>query len=209
MIMIFLGPLYNLLSQLYATKINHFALIKLIMLALDKTIFYFLFFMVIRLIWLMTIRSRRTIKSEVAVWLFAFYLILVLMLTTFRNTYFPWNLTFNLHRPLSEINFVFLKETWKMYHAQSRLDFVYNSFGNVLCFVPFGFLSPFVFAKKQTFGRVLLAGLIFSLFIETMQFLLETGVSDIDDVFFNSCGAAIGYFLYWVVMLIRRKSKTI
>ncbi len=208
MIMIFLGPLYNLLSQLYATKINHFALIKLIMLALDKTIFYFLFFMVIRLIWLMTIRSRRTIKSEAAVWLFAFYLILVLMLTTFRNTYFPWNLTFNLHRPLNEINFVFLKETWKMYHAQSRLDFVYNSFGNVLCFVPFGFLSPFVFAKKQTFGRVLLAGLIFSLFIETMQFLLETGVSDIDDVFFNSCGAAIGYFLYWVVMLIRRKSKT-
>ena len=206
--MIFLGPLYNLLSQLYATKINHFALIKLIMLALDKTMFYFLFFMVIRLIWLMTIRSRRTIKSEAAVWLFAFYLILVLMLTTFRNTYFPWNLTFNLHRPLSEINFVFLKETWKMYHAQSRLDFVYNSFGNVLCFVPFGFLSPFVFAKKQTFGRVLLAGLIFSLFIETMQFLLETGVSDIDDVFFNSCGAAIGYFLYWVVMLIRRKSKT-
>ena len=209
MIMIFLGPLYNLLSQLYATKINHFALIKLIMLALDKTMFYFLFFMVIRLIWLMTIRSRRTIKSEAAVWLFAFYIILVLMLTTFRNTYFPWNLTFNLHRPLSEINFVFLKETWKMYHAQSRLDFVYNSFGNVLCFVPFGFLSPFVFAKKQTFGRVLLAGLIFSLFIETMQFLLETGVSDIDDVFFNSCGAAIGYFLYWVVMLIRRKSKTI
>ena len=179
------------------------------MLAFDKTMFYFLFFMVIRLIWLMTIRSRRTIKSEAAVWLFAFYLILVLMLTTFRNTYFPWNLTFNLHRPLSEINFVFLKETWKMYHAQSRLDFVYNSFGNVLCFVPFGFLSPFVFAKKQTFGRVLLAGLIFSLFIETMQFLLETGVSDIDDVFFNSCGAAIGYFLYWVVMLIRRKSKTI
>lgn len=207
--MIFLGPLYNLLSQLYATKINHFALIKLIMLAFDKTMFYFLFFMVIRLIWLMTIRSRRTIKSEAAVWLFAFYLILVLMLTTFRNTYFPWNLTFNLHRPLSEINFVFLKETWKMYHAQSRLDFVYNSFGNVLCFVPFGFLSPFVFSKKQTFGRVLLAGLIFSLFIETMQFLLETGVSDIDDVFFNSCGAAIGYFLYWVVMLIRRKSKTI
>lgn len=41
--MIFLGPLYNLLSQLYATKINHFALIKLIVLALDKTIFYFCF----------------------------------------------------------------------------------------------------------------------------------------------------------------------
>lgn len=206
--MIFLGSIYSILSQLYATKINHFALVKLFMLALDKTIFYFLIFMVLRLIWLMIIRRRRTIKSEAAVWLFAFYIILVLMLTTFRNTYFPWDLTFNLHRPLDNINFVFLRETWKMYHAQSRLDFVYNSFGNILCFIPFGFLSPFVFSKKQTFVRVLLAGIILSVFIEGMQFLLETGVSDIDDVFFNSCGAAIGYLIYCGLMMVRRKLKT-
>jgi len=40
-----------------------------------------------------------------------------------------------------------------------------------------------------------------------MQFLLETGVTDIDDVFFNSCGTAVGYFGYSLVMLIRRKSR--
>ncbi|WEV39229.1 VanZ family protein [Lactobacillus sp. ESL0680] len=203
--MIFLGPLYNIIAQNLATKINHFALIKLLMLAIDKTILYFLLFAVVRLLWLMAIRRRRSIKSEASVWLFAFYLILVLMLTTFRNTYFPWQLTFYFSRPLSEINLVFLKETWKLVYAQSRLDFFYNSFGNVLCFVPFGFLAPFVFSKKQTFARVLLAGMIFSIFIEGMQFLLETGVSDIDDVFFNSCGAAIGYLLYWVFKSVRNK----
>ncbi|MDF7668489.1 VanZ family protein [Lactobacillus sp. ESL0703] len=203
--MIFLGPLYNIIAQNLATKINHFALIKLLILAIDKTILYFLLFAVVRLFWLMAIRRRRSIKSEASVWLFAFYLILVLMLTTFRNTYFPWQLTFYFSRPLSEINLVFLKETWKLVYAQSRLDFFYNSFGNVLCFVPFGFLAPFVFSKKQTFLRVLLAGMIFSIFIEGMQFLLETGVSDIDDVFFNSCGAAIGYLLYWVFKSVRNK----
>ncbi|MGL6207787.1 MAG: VanZ family protein [Lactobacillus panisapium] len=203
--MIFLGPLYNLIAQMYATQINHFALIKLIVLAFDKTIFYFLVFMVLRLLWLMAIRRRRTIKSEASVWLFAFYLILVLMLTTFRGTYFPWQLSFNFHRPLSDINLVFMKETWKMFYAQSRLDFVYNSFGNIFCFLPFGFLAPFVFSKKQTFIRVLLSGMMFSIFIEAMQFLLATGVSDIDDVFFNSCGTALGYLLYWLVQRVRQK----
>ena len=71
--MIFLGPLYNLIAQSYATKVNHFALIKLIMLAFDKTIFYFLVFMILRLFWLMVVRRRRTLKSEATVWLFAFY----------------------------------------------------------------------------------------------------------------------------------------
>ncbi|MBA1393500.1 hypothetical protein EQ500_06410, partial [Lactobacillus sp. XV13L] len=203
--MIFLGPLYNLLAQLYATRINHFALIKLVMLALDKTIFYFLVFMVLRLFWLLAIRRRRTVKSEAMVWLFAFYLLLLLMLTTFRSAYFPWALNFNWHRPLSDINLVFLKETWKMIYAQSRLDFIYNSFGNVLCFIPFGFLAPFVFSKKQNFFRIILAGAVFSAFIEGMQFLLETGISDIDDVFFNVCGAALGYLLFWACQILREK----
>lgn len=198
--MLFLGPLYNLLSGLYATRINHFALIKLTFLALDKTIFYFLLFAVIRLIWLLFVRKRRSIPSEASVWLLAFYVIFILAFTTFRDSYFPWQLNLHFGRPISEVNFIFLKETWKMLYAQSEVDFIYNCFGNVLCFIPLGILMPIVFSKKQTFLRVILAGLIFSVLIETLQFFLETGVSDVDDVFFNTCGMAIGYFLYLIVV---------
>lgn len=201
--MIFLGPIYNLLARIYATRINHFPLIKLFLLALDKTFFYFLIFAVLRLIWLLSVRRRRSIKSEACVWVLAFYMILVLMTTTFRNTYFPWQLSFNFHRPLSDINLVFMKETWKLLYAQSRVDFIYNSFGNILCFVPIGFLLPIVFSKKQTFLRVTLAGMCFSICIEILQFLLATGVSDIDDVFFNTCGTICGYLPY----LIFRRMK--
>lgn len=196
--MLFLGPLYRLLARQYATSINHFALIKLTLLALDKTIFYFLIFVVLRLIWLLFIRRRRSLKSEATVWIFAFYLILILMLTTFRDTYFPWQLYFNFGRPLSDINFVFMKETWKLVYAPSRLDFFYNSFGNVLCFVPFGILFPIVFSKKQSFPKTVLIGMLLSVCIETLQFWLGTGVSDIDDVFFNTCGAILGYAIYWI-----------
>jgi glycopeptide antibiotics resistance protein len=161
-----------------------------------------LIFAVLRLIWLLFIRRRRSLKSEASVWIFAFYMILVLMLTTFRDTYFPWQLVFNFNRPLSDVNLVFMKETWKLVYAPSRLDFFYNSFGNILCFVPFGILFPIVFSKKQSFVKTVLIGMLFSINIETLQFLLETGVSDIDDVFFNTCGAILGYLIY---RLFRKK----
>lgn len=200
--MLFFGPIYNFLAKQYATSINHFALVKLTLMALDKTVFYFLIFAVLRLIWLLFIRRRRSLKSEASVWIFAFYMILVLMLTTFRDTYFPWQLVFNFNRPLSDVNLVFMKETWKLVYAPSRLDFFYNSFGNILCLVPFGILFPIVFSKKQSFVKTVLVGMLFSISIETLQFLLGTGVSDIDDVFFNTCGAILGYLIY---RLFRKK----
>lgn len=200
--MLFFGPIYNFLVKQYATSINHFALVKLTLMALDKTVFYFLIFAVLRLIWLLFVRRRRSLKSEASVWIFVFYPILILMLTTFRDTYFPWQVTLNFDRPLSDINLVFMKETWKLVYAPSRLDFFYNSFGNVLCFVPFGILFPIVFSKKQSFIKTVLIGMLLSIGIETLQFLLETGVSDIDDVFFNTCGAILGYLIFY---LFRKK----
>lgn len=202
--MLFLGPLYNFLSEIYATRINHFALIKLLLFALDKTIFYFLIFAIIRLIWLLCVRHRRTVKSEAGVWLFAFYVIFILMFTTFRDSYFPWQLNFHFNRPLNQINLVFLKETWKLAFAKSEVDFIYNCFGNVICFLPLGILAPFVFSKRQTFLKVVLGGILFSILIETLQFLLNTGVSDIDDVFFNTCGMIIGYLVYKILKKFRK-----
>lgn len=55
--MLFLAPLYNYLASQYATRINHFALIKLTLQGLDKTIFYFLLFALVRVIWLLAVRK--------------------------------------------------------------------------------------------------------------------------------------------------------
>ena len=196
--MLFLHPLYEYIFHHYAAHINHFALIKLILYSLDKTLFYFIIFVIIRLCWLLLVRHRRTLKSEACVWIFSFYINYLFILSLFTNIYFFWQLTFNFHRSLSDINLVFMKETLKLTHGQSLLDFFYNSLGNVLWFIPFGFLFPTVIQKKSMVGTILAGGCL-SVSIESLQFVLETGVSDIDDVFFNVCGTIIGFILYRII----------
>ncbi|TVU88478.1 VanZ family protein, partial [Lactobacillus gasseri] len=158
----------------------------------------FIIFAIIRLCWLLFIRRRRTLKSEACVWLFSFYVILLLMLTVFRDTYFPWQLTFNFHRNLGDINLVFMKETLKLTQGQSMLDFFYNSLGNILWFIPFGLLFPTIIQKKSMLLTIFFGGCL-SVCIEGLQFILETGVSDIDDVFFNVCGTIIGFIIYRII----------
>ncbi|HEX6065012.1 MAG TPA: VanZ family protein [Longimicrobiales bacterium] len=71
---------------------------------------------------------------------------------------------------------------------------------NVLLMVPFGFGLPFLTNWGVT--RIVVAGGLFSIAIEVLQ--LVTGwiaqitfrIADINDVIFNTAGAAIGYVLY-------------
>lgn len=206
--MIFLGPLYSFLAKYLAKNINHFALVKLVMISLDKSIFYFLIFAFLRLLWLLLVRKRRSHFSESLVWIFTFYVMFLLATTTFRESYFPWQLAFNWNRPLSDINLIFLKETWKLTQGVTLFDFIYNCFGNILCFMPFGLLVPNLIRKRTCFLQTAMAGMCLSLFIETMQFGLNTGVSDIDDVFFNTIGAILGYLAYIFIKKVTH-SKTL
>ena len=71
---------------------------------------------------------------------------------------------------------------------------------NILLMVPFGFGLPFVTDLRMK--KVVLAGMVFSIAIELVQ--LVTGfmagisfrIADINDVLFNTLGAAIGYVLF-------------
>ena len=93
-----------------------------------------------------------------------------------------------------------MKETVKLVHGASLLDFFYNSLGNIAWFVPYGFLMPILLRKRYCFWKVTLLGMLTSVGIEALQFVLMTGVSDIDDVFFNVCGTVLGYALYRIVL---------
>lgn len=195
--MIFLEPLYQFLKLHLQARINHFPLIELILYSLDKAILYLLLIFVGRWIWMKLIKKRKlNLKYEFKFFAFVFYLLMLLFLTVFRDAYFPWQLQFHLHRPLDQINLEPLVETMKLTRGLSKLDFVYNLFGNILWFIPFGFGSCALAQKPRTFFKITLSGLALSVSIELMQFFLFTGVSDIDDVIFNTLGTMIGYGCY-------------
>ncbi|WP_099974546.1 VanZ family protein [Lactobacillus terrae] len=203
--MIFLGPIYNEVVKLYANKINHFPLISLSFHAFDKAIFYTLIFIVLRVIWIR--RKNLHVKLAREFWLtfFLFYILLLYFLTVFRDGYFPWQFHFEWHRSLSYINTEPLIETFKLSHGISKVDFYYNLFGNILWFIPIGIFLPYLWSKNMKFYHIVIYGALISLSIETLQFFLATGVSDIDDVITNTIGAIVGYILYRAVHSITKK----
>ena len=131
--------------------------------------------------------------------IFYFYIIAVLYYTIFMlqslvllNWLSPSHLMLQGHTVAQGINLVPLL-------ALRSVD-VKTSLLNILLFVPFGFGLPFI--TKLQMKKVIVAGALFSITIELLQLL--TGVlarmtfrtADINDVIFNTAGAAIGYLLF-------------
>ena len=90
-----------------------------------------------------------------------------------------------------------------------RLVDVKTSLLNVLMMMPFGFGLPFI--TNFRFKRVVIAGLLLSIVIESLQFI--TGfiantsfrIADVNDLIFNTVGVAIGFILFVVFVRIFRR----
>ncbi|MHB9144797.1 MAG: VanZ family protein [Symbiobacteriia bacterium] len=76
---------------------------------------------------------------------------------------------------------------------------VHNIIGNILLFLPFGILAPWLRRSLRNPGRVAEAAFRLSVGIEVLQYLIGNRASDVDDVLLNTLGAALGYGLYWAV----------
>lgn len=74
---------------------------------------------------------------------------------------------------------------------------VYHAVGNMLWFVPLGFLL-----RKRNALVALLRGAELSICIELMQYLLMTGVTDVDDLIFNALGTLLGWSLARLALAI-------
>lgn len=79
---------------------------------------------------------------------------------------------------------------------------------NILLLVPLGFIIPLMQKKFTNIKSIFISSLIFSLIIESMQFIISIilgynyKVVDIDDIILNTIGGIIGYILYKLVCII-------
>lgn len=86
-----------------------------------------------------------------------------------------------------------------IYKISTQVDdfkhFSINIIGNIVVFIPFGFLG-IVFEKLKK------AKFLFPIFIlgistlEFLQFITKRGYAEIDDVILNTIGVAIGFWVY-------------
>ena len=83
--------------------------------------------------------------------------------------------------------------------------FCYLFFGNILWFVPLGIYAAL---KGKPLWKCALYGFGLSFFIECMQFVLNTGYSETEDLLLNTLGAAIGGLLgHAVHSIIEKRNK--
>ena len=69
---------------------------------------------------------------------------------------------------------------------------IINLFGNIIMFIPFGFLG-WLNAKYFNFKKLIVDFLSALIIVEALQYLTRLGVFDIDDLALNSLGVWIGF----------------
>ena len=73
---------------------------------------------------------------------------------------------------------------------------IINLVGNVIMFVPLGFLLPFIYKRAKSFAGCMVTSFIILLCVEVTQLITFLGSFDIDDLLLNMVGAFIGYIGY-------------
>ncbi len=101
-------------------------------------------------------------------------------------------------------------------HFLSSYREAWNSFGlmawqqlilNIIMFLPLGILLPLVNPRFERLKNTMLVAMIFTLFIETTQYLTGFGIFELDDMFNNILGALIGYGIIMTLLTIFKTKK--
>ena len=137
--------------------------------------------------------------------IFFIYLLIVIKLIIFKYPYEQlkaiadsWEKGVILEG-LDTANFTLFK-TIRMYIKYSyKLNSFENLIGNIVVFVPYGFLFPYVLKKGSNVFVMLFNAFLFVTGIEIFQLFSAFGAFDVDDILLNCVGAVIGYLLYLIL----------
>lgn len=150
-------------------------------------------------------KKKKSFRHALWVMVFISYLIVLVYFLFFSERYGRTIGSGEYH-----YNLQLFKEIKRFYRYRQTLgveSVVVNLFGNVFAFSPFGFFLPCINQSYQNLLRVILLGFEFSLTIELLQLITRAGIFDVDDLFMNTLGAAIGYIIYLIIFGKGKKQK--
>lgn len=128
------------------------------------------------------------------------YMAVLLRLTVFRSDIFENDLFVN-----GCVHYLPLDNYIEILQDRQYFVFLYLFVGNIIWFMPFGFLLPFLTGRPKTVPMIVVFGFLLSFVIEFSQFAFGTGDSELDDLVLNTLGALLGFLIYRVYL--RRKMK--
>lgn len=136
-------------------------------------------------------------KREILLVVFILYMIALTLQIVTPKFIIDMNGIHIIHQDLDNINiipFYIFVDFYNECIKKGEYNYLFiNIFGNILLFIPIGFLLPYLFNIK--YKRVMLYGIMFSFIVEIIQIWLPR-VTDIDDIILNNIGVYIGILLY-------------
>ncbi|MBN4062706.1 MAG: VanZ family protein [Alkaliphilus sp.] len=98
-------------------------------------------------------------------------------------------------------------ETWQIAFLDGHINYLYiEVFGNIGLFILIGFMLPLLWKRYKNLKNTVLFCFLFSLFFEVSQLFLPR-VTDVDDLIMNTFGGIVGYYLYFRLSVVLKKSK--
>lgn len=149
-------------------------------------------------------RKQNKIKNLLLIG-FLVYLMLVIYVTLFA-----WNYGASLG-PAGpggrNYNFIPFRSIYRIaVYSPTIVDPIKILIGNIILFIPFGFLAPIAIKKLRKSVLITTGlGMLLSIAIESSQFLFTYRVSNIDDVILNTLGAFIGAVMIKICFFVKAK----
>ncbi|MEE6449437.1 VanZ family protein [Gottfriedia acidiceleris] len=106
-------------------------------------------------------------------------------------------------------NFIPLKTIiYYLFLADINLNIrITNLVGNIIGFVPFGFILPILLKRFKNFKVIIFSTFSLSLTYEVIQLLFDFGSFDIDDLILNTLGGLLGYLPIKLIQLINNRKN--
>ncbi|MDQ0257537.1 glycopeptide antibiotics resistance protein [Evansella vedderi] len=156
-------------------------------------------------------------KKSRSLYPFASWLLFIYLIVLFYITLFAWNYGASLGPVGPGGRNYNLDPFFSIYriavYSPSWVDPFRILVGNVLLFIPFGFLLPLFVERWKTNDKpvrmfpVVVAAMCLSIAIEINQFVFTYRVANIDDVILNTTGALIGVIAYRLMRWSERFKK--
>lgn len=145
----------------------------------------------LRITYLITKHKKFLLHKEIIYLLAVIYILCLFHVVTFQDINY------------GESNFIPFKEIFRYSIGSNK--FIKNVLGNIILFIPFGFLSSYLL-KNRKLGVITILTIMASGTIETVQYYIGR-VFDIDDIILNLLGGIIGFLIYIGIDAIRNKVK--
>lgn len=168
-------------------------------------------------IYAILLRKRISKKQGVLNYFFftCFFIYLFLVLTI---TIFPLPVDSRMIRDFQDIassnNYIPFSSLLELIRTGDSIIIIRNIIGNIIMFMPFGFLLPIILKKVNNFKKIITFSFIFSLGIEVLQFLISSitynyKITDIDDIILNVLGGILGFIIFKISLIVFNKGISI